>query len=96
MNFQEYLNHLVADYSAYMGRSHSVSEERAASMIEEFSNKLTVKVGKKYTKVIAGSSAHSFIVMEDDGKFRKGDILKPAGWSAPAKNFARGNILKGN
>ena len=28
--------------------------------------------------------------------FKKGDILKAASWSAPAKNRARGNILEGN
>ena len=25
-----------------------------------------------------------------------GDILLPAGWAAPARNHARGNILDGN
>ena len=28
-------------------------------------------------------------------KFKKGDLLKAAGWAAPARNAARGNILKG-
>jgi hypothetical protein len=36
---------------------------------------------------------HSFIVLKNDGKFRKGDILKAASWAAPATNFVRGNVL---
>jgi hypothetical protein len=35
-------------------------------------------------------------VKEDDNKFKKGDILMAASWKAPAKNFARGNIIEGN
>ena len=28
-------------------------------------------------------------------KFKKGDLLKPAGYDKPARNAARGNILDG-
>jgi len=54
-----------------------------------------VKEGKKYIKIIRDDGVHCFIVKENDNKFNKGDILKPASWSTPAKNQARGNILSG-
>ena len=43
-------------------------------------------------------SAYAFIVMVDHADSRGyrwmvGDILKPASWKAPAKNFSRGNVL---
>jgi hypothetical protein len=34
-----------------------------------------------------------FVMKADDAKFKAGDILKPASWSAPARNRARGNIF---
>jgi len=92
----EALNNLLEaikfDYANY---SNSNSEHRKR-MIEEFNNKVSFKIGKKYIKVIAGSSVWGFIVNEADGKFRVGDILKAASWAAPAKNSARGNILDGD
>jgi hypothetical protein len=62
---------------------------------KEFGEQLRIEEGKVYIKVISGNSVHSFIVKEDSGKFKKGDILKAASWKTPAKNFIRGNIIEG-
>ena len=68
------------------------------SMAKEYAEKLTVTYGKKYIKLVngAGGDVSAFIVgVDNDKKFKKGDILKPAGWAAPARNKARGNVLDG-
>jgi hypothetical protein len=71
-------------------------------MTKEFNEGLSYKVGKKYIKVINGDvggncrSVWGFVVnVDDDTRFKKGDILKAAGWAAPARNQARGNIIDG-
>ena len=53
--------------------------------------------GSKYVKIVTGNSVWGFVVrVHNDKKFRFGDILKPAGWKTPARNFARGNVIDGN
>ena len=65
-------------------------------MVNDFVNGWTIKKGSKYIKLTAGHSAWGFIVnTDDDKKFKKGDLLKCAGYSAPARNAARGNVLDG-
>lgn len=70
--------------------------EYGVDRFKRFGEELKIVEGKSYIKVVSGSGVHSFIVKEDSGKFKKGDILKAASWSTPAKNFARGNILTGD
>ena len=67
------------------------------TMIAEFNEKLTYKTGSKYIKIYKeGGSVWGFVVNTDkDKKFKKGDILKAAGYAAPARNAARGNIVDG-
>ena len=55
-----------------------------------------VSHGKKYIKVVQENGVFCFIVKEDFKHFKKGDILKAAGYNAPALNSARGNVLTGN
>ena len=52
--------------------------------------------GKKYIKVVQENGVLCFIVKEDFKHFKKGDVLKAAGYNAPALNSARGNVLTGN
>lgn len=86
----QYLEYIRTNYSNWLNQSPSEVRNR---MIEEFKANVRFQEGSKFIKVITGSSVHSFIVKEDSGKFKKGDILKAASWAAPAKNFSRGNIL---
>jgi len=88
----DYLNWTLRCTSAKGGLS-----EINNTMIAEFNEKLTYKTGSKYIKVFSeGGSVWGFVVNTDnDKKFKKGDILKAAGWAAPARNAARGNIVDG-
>ena len=80
---------MIEDYNNFMPDNKG--------MCDEYADKLTVTYGKKYIKILVeGSGVKAFVVgIDDDKKFKKGDILKPAGWAAPARNAARGNILDG-
>ena len=68
-------------------------------MEENYCNGLEVTEGSRYWKITSGRqsqrSVSGFIVKAGDKKFREGDMLKAAGWAAPARNFARGNVLDG-
>jgi len=82
-------NHVAAD---------APHDEIRARMNKEYAAGFEVKYGSKYIKLLTkgGGSVTAFIVGTDkDKKFKKGDILKPAGWAAPARNKSRGNILDG-
>ena len=61
---------------------------------DKFNTGFDVRPGNKYIKIINSGSVWGFICLYDDHKFNRGDILKPAGFNAPARNFARGNVFK--
>ena len=93
------LEHMRADYCGWSRSGmRDISEEILSDSEKRYCDGLHYTVGAKYIKVISESgSVSGFIVnTESDKKFRLGDILKPAGWRGPAKNFARGNILDRN
>ena len=71
--------------------------ETNKEMMAEFNEGISYKAGTKYIKITRErNGVWGFVVNTDnDKKFKKGDILKAAGWAAPARNFARGNIIEG-
>jgi hypothetical protein len=60
---------------------------------------LTVEIGNKFIRLWDGTMCWGFISRVDDvlkgAPIKKGDLLKPATWKAPAKH-ARGNIIDGS
>jgi hypothetical protein len=87
---------MVADYEGWQNASGKPRTEIQASMLDEYINGIRFDEGSKYIKVVTGSSVWGFIVKGKDAKFAPGDILKAAGWAAPARNKARGNVLSGD
>jgi hypothetical protein len=60
---------------------------------------LTVEIGNKFIRLWDGTCCWGFISRVDGdlkgSPIKKGDLLKPASWKAPAKH-ARGNIIDGS
>ncbi len=72
---------------------------------------MTIKVMKKFETIEEGvqnmiaaaiydygqwMKPETVVNTDNDKKFKKGDLLKAAGFNAPARNAARGNVLEGN
>jgi len=90
----------IQDYNLRT-EDHSNEYNIRDNMRKEFAEGFSHTVGQKYIKMIVKSgdrpSVYCFIVaVDNDNKFRKGDVLKPAGWNTPARNKARGNIFDGD
>ena len=95
---EKVLEAMKEDYKRWSDRCAD-GERRAinTSMYEEYCDGLEVTEGSRYWKITGKSgssrSVKGFIAKAGDKKFREGDMLKAAGWAAPARNFARGNVL---
>ena len=92
-----------ADYCdrSYRGDIHEGKvSDHVLKMQEDFKNGWTIKEGKKYIGIYKTlgnqSSIWGGVVKEDGGRFKKGDILKAAGYGKYAMNAPRGNVLEGN
>ena len=98
---EKVLEAMREDYKRWSKAGSGGSSEIKTEMEENYCNGLEVTEGSRYWKITGinggGSqvSVKGFIVKSGDKKFREGDMLKAAGWAAPARNFARGNVLDG-
>jgi len=84
---------MVADYAKFMPPKDEITKK----MNEDYAENFTITYGKKYIKFAEkGGGVKGFVVgVDNDKKFKKGDILMAAGYNKPARNAARGNILDG-
>jgi hypothetical protein len=96
------IENIKADYLTWTTRCADIKGLNTLTdinkkMIIEFDEGISYKAGTKYIKITRErGGVWGFVVNTDnDKKFKKGDILKAAGWAAPTRNFARGNIIEG-
>tara|TARA_R110000796_G_scaffold142925_1_gene259437 strand:- start:2183 stop:2512 length:330 start_codon:yes stop_codon:yes gene_type:complete len=61
--------------------------------------KVQINKGNKFYKIIVGTGVWGFVAripfIHKGVQLMKGDLMKPAGWSAAAKH-ARGNVIEGS
>ena len=108
MQIEKVLEAMKEDYRRWSMQGRTVHQnvkkfsrdiEIREEMIEGFNAGLKVEENRRYWKITStngsgtSTSVSGFIVKAGDKKFQEGDMLKAAGWAAPARNFARGNVL---
>jgi hypothetical protein len=85
------------DYRRWYNDSNE-SDEKIEALVSEFREGFEIAPGRKYLKIIHTHYNQryvwGFVVLKDGGKFKRGDLLKPASWAQPATNAARGNIFE--
>ena len=84
------------DYKRWSTNAHGEHSQWSKDSVAAWDSKTKIYPGKKYIKVVQENGVFAFIVKEDFKHFKKGDILKAAGYNAPALNQPRGNVLTGN
>jgi len=89
------VNRIIEDYNNWTNLcAKGELTEINLRMMAEFEEKVAVKEGRKYIKIIQNNAVWGFVVAtNDDKKFNYGDILMAAGYNAPARNKARGNVF---
>ena len=91
-DFDGALNRLVENiHKNYAGWSGRVEYSSGTERVN-----ITIKPGRKFIKIIRQNSVWGFVAKSDGTHkgvpMKMGDVLKAAGWSAPAKH-TRGNIF---
>src|SRR5210317_804574 len=71
-------------------------EGYSKEQVEQCDNKTKVSFGKKYIKIVQDTGVFAFVMKEEYGRFKKGDILKGAVYNKPELNSPIVNVLTGN
>ena len=86
-NIERLIENIKVDYAKWM---------TSPEMVERFNEGVKVSFGRKYTKIMNGSSVWGFIANGDGVlkgiPYKKGDVFKAASWRGPAKH-QRGSIF---
>ena len=93
------LENIKVNYAGWGSNPNDLEDSQKKTrlrMIDEFNNSVHVRSGRKFDKVVTGSSVWGFIA-KTDGVLKGipyfvGDVFKAAGWKAPAKHV-RGTIF---
>jgi len=93
-DFDSALNRLLDNiHKDYQGWSSRIEYSSGTERVD-----ITIKTGRKFIKIIRDNSVWGFVAKADGTHkgvpMKAGDVLKAAGWSAPAKH-TRGNIFDG-
>jgi hypothetical protein len=94
------INKMASNYATWRERAQQIAEyghskdKVWADWYDEYKVNADFKIGRNYVKLIHDGTVTGFIVVtKKDKMFEYGDLLKAASWSAPARNFPRGNAL---
>lgn len=92
----EYLTLLYKKNEAWLVALYQKNPERGREVINKVA--FETVIGRNYVHVIRNDGgsrcSHSWVVLKDTKKFKRGTILKSATWKAPATNFGRGDIFE--
>ena len=100
MNYKNQMNVLMdgirKSYADWNGNPVDSKDEVRLNMIERFNSTIRIDNGRKFDKIVTGTSVWGFVA-KTDGVLKgipyfKGDVFKAAGWRAPAKHV-RGSIF---
>jgi len=101
MNFEDSVEQYVTDVNVVM-LNNSENQSYVTLVTAHFAKNYVKLVKKNYDRKTMkehemSGSVYAFIVKNPNDKmFNLGDILKPASFKAPARNFARGNVFVDN
>jgi hypothetical protein len=102
---EQVLEKMRDDYRGYSKKTGDEVRDRIRDeMTEQYCNGLSFEDGRAYIRLVSDNGTQRTVcgfilkkvspaVIRGGKNFRVGDLLKSAGWNAPAMNFPRGNVF---